>query len=415
MLSLATELSSRLLKEGFIGKHLSLKVMRRAADAPLDPPKHLGHGMCDTFNKSVQLGVATNDAERLGKEGIFMLRGMRIPPGELRGIGLQMGKLERPGKSDGQKKLVFSKAPRTEMATKASSEPLDDPAKSPNETTDELPHPPAPKSPHTPVKATQFIAPTQIDPEVLANLPEDIRSRIISRKPPTNPIQSSQIDESVLRELPPSIQAELLEEYRQNPKPKVTPKRKKPSPRKIKPVAGQSKFPVTPDALDPEFLAELPSTIREEVISEANRERARARSAKELHLAWAAERAVRDRKVNRTVSIPEPPPKPTFQKVSELPDLRNLISAWFADFKDEEPAEEDVELLGGYLRKVVLVEKDLQKAEAVVRWFMFCCQDVEGPIDEWWAAGQRLGVHVNEACSQRGIANVNFDTLNQQE
>ena len=88
-----------------------LKVMRRAADAPLDPPKHLGHGLCDTFNKSVQLGVATNDAMILARETISMMKSLKIPPGELRGIGLQMGKLERVGETKletGQKKLNFT-------------------------------------------------------------------------------------------------------------------------------------------------------------------------------------------------------------------------------------------------------------------------------------------------------------------
>jgi len=424
MLSLATELSSRLIKEGFIGKHLSLKVMRRAADAPLDPPKHLGHGWCDTFNKSTQIGVATNDAETLGKDAIIMIRSMRIPPGELRGIGLQMGKLERPGRTDGQKKLVFTKPPRAEMPMNALSEqPADPLPKSPVQTTMEidppLQEPPQKsvlKTPPAPFNSTQFIAPTQIDPEVFANLPEDIRNRIVSRK--HKPIQSSQIDKDVLKELPPSIQAELLEEYREKSKPKLTPKKKKPSPRKTKStfsMVGQAKLPVvTTDTLDPAVLAELPSTIRQEVILQANREQARVRAAKERHLALAAEKAVRDRKVNRTITVPDPPAKPTFQKMSELPDLRKLISTWFQEFKEEGPAEEDVDLLGAYLRKVVLIEKDVRKAEAVVKWFMWCCQDVEGPaLDEWWAAGQKLGKHVNEACSQRGMAKVNFDSQSQ--
>jgi len=421
MLSLATELSSRLIKEGFIGKHLSLKVMRRAADAPLDPPKHLGHGLCDTFSKSVQIGVATNDAETLGKEAIVMIRSMRIPPGELRGIGLQIGKLGRPGRTDGQQKLVFTKAPRTEIPIDALSEqPVDPLPKSPVQTTMKIDPPlqgPLQKSimktPPALFNSTQFIAPTQIDPAVFANLPEDIRTRIVSRK--SKPIQSSQIDEDVLKELPPSIQAELLEEYRRKPKPKLTPKKKRPSPRKTKStfsMVGQEKLPVvTTVTLDPTVLAELPSTIRQEVILEANREQARVRAAQDRHLALAAEKAVRDRKVDRTITIPDLPAKPTFQKLSELPDLRKLISTWFQEFKEEGPAEEDVDLLGAYLRKVVLIEKDVRKAEAVVKWFLWCCQDVEGPaLDEWWAAGQKLGEHVNDACSQRGIAKVNFDT-----
>jgi DNA repair protein REV1 len=406
-MSLATELSSRLIKESFTGTHLMLKVMRRAADAPLDPPKHLGHGKCDTFNKSVQMGVATNNPEALGREATMMMKSLRIPPGELRGIGLQMGKLERAGEVKlemGQKKLDFSKNPKADIQMRS--------PKLQQRTSPPPLQPPAPAPPRTPVQATQFIAPTQIDPEVLANLPDDIRARIISRKPVA--VQSSQIDEEVFKELPPSIQDELRQTFKK-PVVKITPTKKKPSPRKGKSgfgMVGQSKLPISsPDELDKAVLAELPSTIRQEVISNAQREHAVARAAKARRLAWEAERTVRERKITRSVTIPEPPPKPTFQKMSELPELRELIHNWFKEFQDESPAEEDVELLGGYLRKVVLIEKDLRKAEAVVKWFRSCCRDTTGAAqDEWWAAGLRLVEHVNDACMERGVGKIDFDT-----
>jgi DNA repair protein REV1 len=350
-------------KEGFAGSHLMLKVMRRAATAPLDPPKHLGHGDCDTFNKSIQLGVATNNHEVLGKEAIGMMRALRIPPGELRGIGLQMGKLERAGDAKvepGQKKLEFKKF---ENVVKES------------------------------VRAR--LEPTDVDPIVLANLPDDLRTRILSR--PT----ASQIDEDVLNELPLSLQTEIRQTYK--PKP-VTPK--KPSPRKVKHERGQSKLPMSSPEVDAAFLAELPSTIREEVLSNARREKTLARTSKARRQAWAEEQAVRERKVNRSIVIPDPPPKPTFQKMSDSEDIRNLITMWFDELREEGPADEDVDLLGIYLRKVVMVEKDLRKAEAVVKWFLLCC---ETAADEWWAMGQRLADCVNDACMERGVVKINFD------
>ena len=383
-----------------------LKVMRRAADAPLDPPKHLGHGKCDTFNKSVQMGVETNNPEELGRETIIMMKSLRIPPGELRGIGLQMGKLERAGEVKlkiGQKKLDFSKAPKLDISMQS---PQHHPrqASAGKQTTAPAPH-------QTPVEATQFIVPTQIDPEVLANLPEDIRARIISRK--SVPVQSSQIDEEVLKELPPSIRAEFRQTFKKSAI-KIIPKKMKPSPRKGKSVVaivGQSKFPLSSsDDLDKSVLAELPSTIREEVISNVRREHALARAAQARRLAWAAQKAARERRVNRSVTIPDPPSKPTFQKVSELPELRDLISRWFEELRDEGPAEEDVELLGRYLRKVVLIEKDMRKTEAVVKWFRWCCRETGGVVqDEWWAAGIRLTEHVNDACMERGVGKIDFD------
>ncbi|KPI39399.1 DNA repair protein rev1 [Cyphellophora attinorum] len=91
---LCDELSKRLLENLVKGKQMTMKIMRKAADAGMDPPKNLGHGKCDTFNKSVVLGVATTDKAVIGKEAISILRSYGFSPGELRGLGVQMQKLE---------------------------------------------------------------------------------------------------------------------------------------------------------------------------------------------------------------------------------------------------------------------------------------------------------------------------------
>jgi len=92
--------------------------------------------------------------------------------------------------------------------------------------------------------------------------------------------------------------------------------------------------------------------------------------------------------------------------MSDSEDIRNLITMWFDELREEGPADEDVDLLGIYLRKVVMVEKDLRKAEAIVKWFLLCC---ETAADEWWAMGQRLADCVNDACMERGVGKINFD------
>jgi DNA repair protein REV1 len=256
--------------------------------------------------------------------------------------------------------------------------------------------------------ATQFEMPSQIDPDVLATLPEDIRARLVSR----NPVSAARHENPMSRETSPFVPEHARQTSIKSAM-KITPKKKRPSPRKIKHVdmIGQTRLPLAPtdSDFDASVLAELPTQIREEIISHSHRERALAQASEMRHLAWAAEKAVRERKVNRTISIPEPAPKPTFQKMSELPELRNLISLWFEELRDEGPADEDVILLGSYLKKVVLVEKDLRKAEALVNWFLYCCKEQGRAMDEWWDAGQNLGKLVNEACSERGLGSINFD------
>ena len=257
MESLCGELNRRLLKEQVKGKQLSLKVMRRAADAPLDPPKHLGHGKCDVFNKSTVLGVATNDQPVIAKEALSMLKSFGFSPGELRGLGVQMVKLEPikavvGGKADSsQRRLQFKiptaepKEPETRKLSKLSEDPIEDiiTPKKKNRHPEKLPFGADQLNQSTPTKkplntlGTQFILPTQVDPQVLAELPEDIRARLAKHVQATQPKHEmteldkrgraapsltalpnqSQLDPEILKSLPEDIRAEVLSFYEQSP------------------------------------------------------------------------------------------------------------------------------------------------------------------------------------------------------
>ena len=273
--NLCGELNRRLLKENVRGRHLTMKIMRRSPDAPIDPPKHLGHGKCDTHNKSVILGVATNTKEVLAREAISILRGYGFSPGELRGLGVQMTKLEplKPmtnteGAESSQKRLQFKP---TEPAKKvddvfARETPQRSSQKRPQFKNDPAPSPrpvaddPIQDDPETPRKhkdlqtvahlpqhvdspsrgplntlGTQFVLPTQVDPQVVAELPESIRSRLAKHLKPSAddhysdkqagdrskgmPIaftalpNQSQLDPEFLNSLPEDLRSEILAEY----------------------------------------------------------------------------------------------------------------------------------------------------------------------------------------------------------
>ncbi|TVY47123.1 DNA repair protein [Lachnellula occidentalis] len=298
--NLCIELQRRLIEQRVKGRQLTMKIMKKAADAPLDPPKHLGHGKCDTYNKSIVLGVATNSAEVIGREAISVLRSYGFSPGELRGLGIQMTKLD-PVKFAGsaavegsQRRINFGAPAAPKLVKQVTEDPIDDPmtpekskatpsrregpgitlfkdyidesilekAKSAaprwlksDDPIDDLESPQKAKA--TPVHpaaaitranavdqsakkflnltGTQFIIPTQIDPEVLAELPQDIRSklmaqhksRLISRDQPAAfklPSRSpsleaskaplpSQLDPEVFDALPEEMKAEILASY----------------------------------------------------------------------------------------------------------------------------------------------------------------------------------------------------------
>ncbi|KAH0034523.1 DNA repair protein, partial [Aureobasidium melanogenum] len=260
MISLCGELQKRLIKENVKGRQLTVKVMRRSPGAPLDPPKHLGHGECDTYNKSIQLGVATNDSAIMTKEVLTVMRTFGFRPGELRGIGIQMTKLEplkagTDGRADSsQPRLQFKTAqttkPRSNTASEAeqTEDPITDDIKTPkrNKVRDvggpsfvnNVAIDQSPSKRRLNIYGTQFALPTQVDPSVLAELPEEIRARLIRHSRPKQ-VENNQADG-----------------------------RKIPTPAKNPPrVASAAIALPNQSQLDPEILNSLPEDVRRDVMA----------------------------------------------------------------------------------------------------------------------------------------------------
>ncbi|KAK5114455.1 hypothetical protein LTR62_002390 [Meristemomyces frigidus] len=524
MQGLSGELSKRLLKEGVKGKQLTLKVMRRAADAPRDPPKHLGHGKCDTYNKSLQLGVATNEAALITKESIAIMRSFGITPGELRGIGLQMLKLEPVRASaegadlGSQRKLHFKAGQSTRAAiqeietAKVASDPIQDDAKTPEkQRIIDFAKPSVPVRPvnlGTPTKklmntlGTQFVLPTQFDPAVLAELPVDIQSKLArhlkanepdsvvdmtkddsetARAPTKAELQAialpnqSQLDPSILEALPDDVRNEILGFYRspgnrkrgeqallpQSPrKNRTLPITKQPVKRKrggglfagharsnmhnsdastltqanfvsrphVKPLvedAGATTEDNTdgePDEVDPEFLAALPEDMKQEVLAQQRNARLARTGGIDLSL-HQRPRARQQRKkgqdaevlAERILQLPPHPVRPTFtvRKLSELSDLRSAVRAWYEEFLDEGPYEEDIQALEIYLKDVVLEERDLNKATAVVKymgWLLAEHQQDEVVVRQAWEAALRdIRAGLQAAVKERALGSVELN------
>ncbi|KAK2766297.1 deoxycytidyl transferase [Arachnomyces sp. PD_36] len=448
--SLCEELHRRLVENGVKGKQLTMRIMRRSADAPLEPVKHLGHGKCDTFNRSVMLGVATNSSDIIGKEAVSMLKGFGFSPGDLRGLGVQMTKLEpvaplsSHGLESSQKQLEFkaSSARSPNKVKKVDPDDVNSPRKgdgsSPFISQSLRTRPSLNDKSLKPLNlmGTQFIMPSQPDPEVLAELPGDIRTKLAAQgkgnsgraKSPNDaspftgtalPPQS-QLDKETLEALPEDVRAEVLAFYRQSPQ---LPQQLSPSrtsqPSKVKKVTtptkkrgrgrppaskpagisslARSNFAVNqagsvsndpsreattspppdlPEGVSAEFLDALPEDIRREVLEEHRRSRPQQRAS----LNPPSNNIRRPPPVRQSVGelppgqkrlrLPPAPEKPTFtsRKLSSLPDLREAMSAWYNSFETEGPYDEDVDALVVYLRRVVLEERDIEKAASVAEW-----------------------------------------------
>jgi DNA repair protein REV1 len=134
----------------------------------------------------------------------------------------------------------------------------------------------------------------------------------------------------------------------------------------------------TPE-ISKDFLAALPEDIRAEVLEQHRQERMRQRPnlvAPVSHKPVAprpstpAESSSTAPITEKRIQLSPRPERPTFtsKKLSALPDLREAITAWYSAFATEAPFVEDVQALALYLKRVVLEERDLEKAVSVADW-----------------------------------------------
>jgi DNA repair protein REV1 len=530
--SLCEELARRLVENLVKGKQLTLKVMRRSMDAPLEPVKHLGHGKCDVFNKSVVIGVATNASDNLGREAVSMLRSFNFSPGDLRGLGVQMTKLEplKAGPSTtvegSQRQLNFLKSPsRKSVAANVDPDELESPRK--GDSARIQVDPVLSNSAHKPlnISGSQFIMPTQVDPKVLSELPGDIRSRLVAQAKPRQELPrsgspcppprrrivepsaaaplppQSQLDPETLAALPEDVRNEVLGYYNQqtsttapDPPPAIPsalavpashampqsaslklkrptspPKKRRGRPPKSLSSSNKSMtqtnfafpLPAAPSTgisvpsnreslsrpqspaveeeseVSADFLAALPEDIRQEVLEEQRRARLqRARAA-----AATASRPVSQPQpsgpasgtpapppVEKTLPLPPLPERPVFtsRRLSGLPDLRDAVGAWHSAFAADGPYGEDVEVLCVYLRRVIAEEKDIDKAVSVVRWLMWLVSEDslhrtpvvsqsppsgqgEQGVVTWKSAIGTMQQSVQAALEERDLPPVDFD------
>lgn len=193
VLNLAGEVGKRLRSIGAKGRHLTLKIMVRDKDAPVEPPKFLGHGRCETFNKSAPFARYTDDGGVVGAECVKLLHGMRLDPVELRGIGIQVTKLEFGGDVGGGQPTISFKGKgvgkregegqRSVSAMLAEDEEREE-REEREETPNSMPSPPpspglvptAPPSPSRDDPRPGAQASSEIDPDLLAHLPPEVHA-----------------------------------------------------------------------------------------------------------------------------------------------------------------------------------------------------------------------------------------------
>lgn len=86
---LAGEVHTRMEEAKVKGKCISLKLKRRKGNAP-EPIKFLGHGPCDNVSRSVTLNRFTDAAADMARECKTLLRSLKVPATQIRGIGISV-------------------------------------------------------------------------------------------------------------------------------------------------------------------------------------------------------------------------------------------------------------------------------------------------------------------------------------
>ncbi|SCU82172.1 LAFA_0C09560g1_1 [Lachancea sp. 'fantastica'] len=103
-------LTSKIHDLGLMTPQVTLKIMRRCEHAPIEPAKYLGSGECDTFSKSSRFGIPTDEIGLIATEIKSSFRMLACPPKDLRGLAVQLNKLEKKTARNYQKKLPFGDA-----------------------------------------------------------------------------------------------------------------------------------------------------------------------------------------------------------------------------------------------------------------------------------------------------------------
>ncbi|XP_043465500.1 DNA repair protein Rev1 [Leptopilina heterotoma] len=277
---LSHEICTRLRNANAKGRNLTLKLMVRAKDAPVETAKFMGHGLCDYFTKSKNFIAAVDDHLIITREVLSLWNQMQQTPEEIRGIGIQISRLEIIKHKSNSNALVnfFNKAKQSTSDTndtennvskktseispkKSESIEIKNTSKVKNHKSF-FPESNIQNKPNsTSFSKNKLILPSQeIDDSILNELPEDIRKEIEASKTKksntdkcqkekskgsTKTVQNQpeiyfkekknlpkgkvelpplqEVDMAVLVELPEDIRNEILNEYKSNKKSETVP------------------------------------------------------------------------------------------------------------------------------------------------------------------------------------------------
>ncbi|XP_064460613.1 DNA repair protein REV1-like isoform X2 [Ornithodoros turicata] len=193
---LSKEVEKRLHEAKVRGRTITLKLKVRSKEAPIEPAKFMGHGSCDNIAKSANLLTATDDASVIAKECCNLAAQLSLIPEDIRGVGIQVGKLEQcPAMGCPRRTLLeyvgASTAPRPKQEPSIKDGVM--------RTSDDLPSVPCMSA----TTVTKSVGRTEE-----RNQPQGQQGQSVALP------EFSEIDQSVLESLPEEIRNEVLTMYK---------------------------------------------------------------------------------------------------------------------------------------------------------------------------------------------------------
>ncbi len=372
----------------------------------------MGHGQCITYNKQTALadsdGRATSDPRVIGKVSWRLLRVLNIAPHELRGISIQIQKLDAPtgcAPTPGQARLPFRSKPNSTAASTSMGHAPNARASSSELVTTQ----PEPKAPAKGVDLPSF---SQVDMAIFEALPDDIRQELEaeyqrrrSAPPKPEPVAVAELPRRASSVLP-------TRGGNSNPRVRGTASRGRrggkfggnPPGNNSRSRARFASLPIPPApaavvvrvkhgelaelGIDEEVFAALPVPIQREQLAAARGVRVRPsqqpvrptsplKPIQRLEGRWAPPKGPHE-------YIPPPPPPRARFAEAEKPglrcgggatpavegvDVRNVVRAWVGQFVGYAPHAEDVALVGGYLVRCVETDVGAERAVGIMRWW----------------------------------------------
>ncbi|KAF8338981.1 uncharacterized protein EI90DRAFT_2908211 [Cantharellus anzutake] len=391
--SLAREVERRLEAESCSGQSLNMEIMIRSPDAPVEAPKFLGHGKCNTYHYRTTIhssdGQPTSDANIIGAAAwkLFLAHHCGDTT-DLRGVGFTIQKLERKNEDADarQRKLSFrnqGSAPGKSQINSLS-----------------------PKAPLPQISVTDFA-----DTSLIESGEDSIRSgtslpvlKGSSFQKPSSKVNVRFITKQLA---PPRSKLGSSGTYNIFKK-------------KLELPLTFSDTELRDLDIDPSTFHALPHDIQREQLMHQRM----------LHRTWnLGSRDSRSRSRSRSMSVIPPKPSlliahelvvPSLKKAKTTEEIQDLISQWVDRYSDHGPEPEATATFQEFLSRCLSDSAGgslgLEKVSSIMRWWLHLCRSkwcedevrykigsptTSFPGIQWWSAFYQVRDNLNNVISNK--------------